>query len=231
MMAFVVWGVQRECQEAWGTVPKLMETCLQFRFRNFRDLWVSGVGWDSGKGRAPGTGRAEARSPFGAAVRLLTQSVLCFALPPGTPRAPCRVLGSRPRPRRPASCATFCRLQRRSCGGSGGKQLSKGRETSSESGSIATALHFLSPLRSCAIAKGPGGSIGVTTQSKWIHVLPGWRTRKSRLKFGLISWGGSQGWREIERVKSGEERSLDGQKELLLARLSFEIGDLPLFAC
>lgn len=107
----------------------------------------------------------------------------------------------------------------------------QGRETSSESGSIATALHFLSPLRLCAIAKGPGGSIGVTTQSKWIHVLPGWRTRKSRLKFGLISWGGSQGWREIERVKSGEERSLDSQKELLLARLSFEIGDLPLFAC
>lgn len=56
LKAFVV---RRRSREAWETtVLKLLETCLQFRFRNFRDLWISRIGWDSGKGRAPRSGRA-----------------------------------------------------------------------------------------------------------------------------------------------------------------------------
>lgn len=53
LTASVVSGVQSRRREAWETVPKLLETRLQFRFRNFRDLWVSRVGWDSGKRGRP----------------------------------------------------------------------------------------------------------------------------------------------------------------------------------
>ena len=35
---------------------------MQFRFRNFRDLRVYRIGWDSGKGWAPGAGRMGLRS-------------------------------------------------------------------------------------------------------------------------------------------------------------------------
>lgn len=48
LTASLVSGVQRRRREAWETVPKLLETRLQFRFRNFRDLWVFRVGWVSG---------------------------------------------------------------------------------------------------------------------------------------------------------------------------------------
>lgn len=123
LMAFVVWGVQSRCQEAWEAVPKLMETCLRFRFRNFPDLWASRVGWDSRK-----AGQREL------AVRRLgpltvQESVLSprasSALPPWTPRVCWSISGSRPRPWRPLFCAMLCGPQQRSCSGSGGKQDSR----------------------------------------------------------------------------------------------------------
>lgn len=58
LSTFVVTRVQTRRRKAWEAVSKLQATCLQFRFRNFRDLWVQRVGWDSGKGRAPAAGRA-----------------------------------------------------------------------------------------------------------------------------------------------------------------------------
>lgn len=102
--------------------------------QTYRDLlavslseFTRSVGFQSwvgfGKGRAQGNGRAEPGSPFGAVVGLLTQSVLCFASL--RPAGALEGLGLPPRPRRPLFSATFCRLQRPSWGGSGGKQDSR----------------------------------------------------------------------------------------------------------
>lgn len=85
--------VRRRRRQACETVPKLLETRLQFRFRNFRDLRVCRVGWDSGKSPASRAGRADARAPFGAVVRLLTTPASRPSRP-RTPRARSRGQGS-----------------------------------------------------------------------------------------------------------------------------------------
>lgn len=131
LRAFVV---RRRSREAWETtVLKLLEICLQFRFLNFWDLWISRIGWDSGKGRGPRASRSYSRPPFGAVVRLLTYpGIPCFASL--DPAGALEGLGLRsssvalaPETVDPALCFVICRLQRRCRGGStptGGKPIS-----------------------------------------------------------------------------------------------------------
>ena len=67
----------------------------------------------------------------------------------------------------------------------------------------------------------------MSVPSKWTQVSPGRRKTENRLRFGPVSWESLGVGSEVERVGVGEGRGLGGQKELL-ARLSFEIGDLLL---
>lgn len=193
LTAFALWGVRRRRREAWETVPKLLETCLQFRFRNFRDLWVSIVGWDSGKGEEGARGwPCGYRSPFGAVVGLLTH--------PGVPGfASLGSVGSLeglglPAPRAdpaPETSAPVLQFVGSSCAASAdpsplvGNHFRRG-DTLSESGSIAAALHGLLPLHPCTVTEGPGGPIGLLTPSKWIQVSPGRSKRENRLPFGAF---------------------------------------------
>lgn len=213
LTALVVSGVRTRRREACEAVSKLLETSLQFRFRNFRDLWVYRIGWDSGKGRAPGAGRGDTRS--------LQWSSQDSRPPPLSPRAragdPCAgsldpARGRLGRSGAPGSAergprAGFVRSSSAAAAHPSplvGNRLRRGqtRRNPNPSPLPSTSLTVPHP---CTAAEGPVGPIGVSAPSKWTQVPPGRRKSENRLQFGTISWRG--GWgvgRETQRGGWGE---------------------------
>lgn len=173
LTALVVLGVRGRRREAGETVPKLRETCLQFRFRIFGIFGFLDLGGIPRRGAGRQGLAARTLVPFARRGRTSAPGRPRFASLP--PAGACERLGLPPR----AGCRPRGPRSLRGAVGSSGAAEPRGGDCAR----IRTRRPGAPPSpisRPGTVAGAPGGPIGVSTPSKWIQVSPGGseKTRK-----------------------------------------------------